>query len=221
LSWATDLAGPPPQREVALAPTQDSLSALGTLVALVGLLIAEVASQRTEFGTLVALVRLLLALVRLLLALVGAPVTLVGLPVALVCAPVTLVGLPVALVGAPVTLVGLASAGHGYKDARGSGSTTDTFDARPRLVAAEFRIHPNPPQTARSRTISAGSICSRLLYTLRAAERFDLDALDDDPFEVDAQAATCSNTPTSDCKTSTTCGSTTRSSTQPNHRRTG
>lgn len=30
---------------------------------------------------------------------------------------------------------------------------------------------------------------SRLLYTWRVADRFDLDLLDEDPFEVDAQAA--------------------------------
>jgi hypothetical protein len=39
-------------------------------------------------------------------------------------------------------------------------------------------------------TKPAGSaLCSRLLYTPSVADRFDLDALDDDPFEIEAQAA--------------------------------
>jgi hypothetical protein len=53
------------------------------------------------------------------------------------------------------------------------------------------------------------------------ADRFDLDALDDDPFEIDAQAAHLFKHPNLGLHDSYDVWVATRSSTQPRHRHTG
>ena len=129
----TDLA-PHLRREGTLAQTQRYVSPVGTLFALVRLLLAYVGSHRTELRTLVASVGFLLALVRTLVALGGFVLavartlfTLGGPLVTLVGTLVTLVGTLVPLVRALVTLVrtlvGRALAEHGSKNA-GSGATS-------------------------------------------------------------------------------------------------